>query len=350
MCALAVLLLFLRGPLCAAFTRDAEIEADLAPFMLMLAVAQPFMGAHFTLGGVLRGAGDTVTPLIGAAVGNWGFRVPLAWVFARMFGAHLVWVWAALIADHLARLAINGAVFFRGRWAHRVGATVLTRRPPDILQGVRAVLRCGAALAPLMRSASSAPARTHRGRPPRLEKPAPATATPPEPPSELARLALRRAAPARPPRGASRTAAPPARASPTPTAPRARTAAACPPPASRASPSAPTTSAAPTPTARRAGRAFAAPRARDSTPNVCAPGNCVVDTDCGPSGFCSPSGLLVGRLRHRLLLPHPDGQLRRQRRMRLERGLQLRPAPARLGVRGHVHPPTVRPWRPERPR
>jgi putative MATE family efflux protein len=128
MCALAFVFFFLRGPLAAAFTKDTEIAADLAPFMLMLALAQPFMGAHFTMGGVLRGAGDTVTPLIGAAVGNWGFRVPLAWAFARFFGAHLVWVWAALIADHLARLAINGAVFFRGRWAQRVGATVFTRR------------------------------------------------------------------------------------------------------------------------------------------------------------------------------------------------------------------------------
>jgi Na+-driven multidrug efflux pump len=92
--------------------------------MLMLAFAQPFMGAHFTLGGVLRGAGDTVTPLIGAAVGNWGFRVPLAWVFARVFGAHLIWVWAALIADHLARLLINGFAFFGGRWAKKTGAAI----------------------------------------------------------------------------------------------------------------------------------------------------------------------------------------------------------------------------------
>jgi Na+-driven multidrug efflux pump len=100
---------------------------DLAPFMLMLALAQPFMGAHFTLGGVLRGAGDTVTPLIGAAVGNWGFRVPLAWLFTREFGTRLVWVWAALIADHLARLAVNGAAFLGGAWARRTGATIRKR-------------------------------------------------------------------------------------------------------------------------------------------------------------------------------------------------------------------------------
>ena len=109
MCALSVVFFFLRAPLAAFFTRDAQVAADLAPFMLMLAVAQPFMGAHFTMGGVLRGAGDTVTPLIGTAVGNWGFRVPLAWVFARTFGTSLTWVWSALIADHLARLTINGS-------------------------------------------------------------------------------------------------------------------------------------------------------------------------------------------------------------------------------------------------
>jgi Na+-driven multidrug efflux pump len=124
MCALSVVFLFLRTPLARECTDDLEVANDLAPFMLMLGFAQPFMGAHFTLGGVLRGAGDTVTPLIGAAVGNWGFRVPLAWVFARVFGAHLIWVWAALIADHLARLLINGLAFVGGRWAQKTGATI----------------------------------------------------------------------------------------------------------------------------------------------------------------------------------------------------------------------------------
>ena len=119
---------FLRTPLAYAFTKDPKVAECLLPFMLMLAIAQPFMASHFTLGGVLRGAGDTVTPLVGAAIGNWGFRVPLAWLFTRMFGHDLVWVWAALIGDHVARAAVNGAVFLRGRWALRVGATVRRAR------------------------------------------------------------------------------------------------------------------------------------------------------------------------------------------------------------------------------
>jgi putative MATE family efflux protein len=124
--AVGLVFVFLRGPLAAAFTRDQHIASALEPFMLMLAIAQPFMGAHFTLAGVLRGAGDTLTPLIGAAVGNWGFRVPLAWLAAHVYGAAVTWVWTALIADHASRMFINGSVFLWGRWSTRTGSRVLT--------------------------------------------------------------------------------------------------------------------------------------------------------------------------------------------------------------------------------
>lgn len=124
MCVCGLLCLFAREPLVRAFTSDEQVAAALLPFMLMLALAQPFMGAHFTLGGVLRGAGDTITPLAGAAIGNWGFRVPLAWAFTRFFGHDIVWVWAALIADHFARMLVNGWVFLRGEWSLRTGASL----------------------------------------------------------------------------------------------------------------------------------------------------------------------------------------------------------------------------------
>jgi putative MATE family efflux protein len=125
--ALGVAFLFLRNPLASAFAGDSRIAESLAPFMMMLAIAQPFMGAHFTLAGVLRGSGDTVTPLAGAAIGNWGFRVPLA-SFAVHTGAGLPWVWAALIADHVSRMLINGLVFVFGRWDKQTGDKVSALR------------------------------------------------------------------------------------------------------------------------------------------------------------------------------------------------------------------------------
>jgi putative MATE family efflux protein len=112
---------FGREPIARVFTPDAGVIAAMSPFMLMLALSQPLMGVHFTLSGALRGAGDTWSPLIAAGVGNWGFRVPLSWLAVRWLHADVIWVWAALILDHLARAVWLVLVYWRGRWTARVG-------------------------------------------------------------------------------------------------------------------------------------------------------------------------------------------------------------------------------------
>jgi Na+-driven multidrug efflux pump len=109
--------------LAAMFTDDAEVIAELVPFMLVLAVTQPFLQLHFTLGGAHRGAGDTWTPLIAATVGNWVFRVPLACFFAVVLETDIMWVWYALIFDHVARAIHMTWSFQRGRWKDALGAS-----------------------------------------------------------------------------------------------------------------------------------------------------------------------------------------------------------------------------------
>jgi putative MATE family efflux protein len=109
---------FGRGPLARVFTDDPSVLAELGPFMLTLAITQPLLGLHFTLSGALRGAGDTVSPLLAAAIGNWGFRVPLAYAFAYA-GKPVTWMWFALVFDHVARAAFVGVVFIRGKWELR---------------------------------------------------------------------------------------------------------------------------------------------------------------------------------------------------------------------------------------
>ncbi|MCA9630954.1 MAG: MATE family efflux transporter [Myxococcales bacterium] len=115
MACLGVAVAFLRGPLARGFTADTAILEDLVPFLLTLAMAQPFMGVHFTLSGALRGAGDTMTPFLGAALGNWLLRVPLAYYFATR-GSSVVWVWSALVGDHIARSVWSVWAFRSGRW------------------------------------------------------------------------------------------------------------------------------------------------------------------------------------------------------------------------------------------
>jgi putative MATE family efflux protein len=100
------------------FTNDAALIDELAPFMITLALVQPALQSHFALGGAHRGAGDTFTPFVAAAIGNWALRVPLAFLAAAL-GAPVIWVWLVILGDHVARAVWLALSFKRGRWASR---------------------------------------------------------------------------------------------------------------------------------------------------------------------------------------------------------------------------------------
>jgi len=114
---LGLLFAWFRVPLAQMFTSDVAVIAALSPFMLALAAAQPFLQMHFTLAGAHKGAGDTITPLIGALIGNWAIRVPVAIVIGGVLELDVVWIWATLIFDHIARAIWLGFSFLRGRWS-----------------------------------------------------------------------------------------------------------------------------------------------------------------------------------------------------------------------------------------
>jgi Na+-driven multidrug efflux pump len=61
--------------------------------------------------------------LVAATLGNWAFRVPLAFVVSRVLELPVTWVWATLVLDHLARSAWLWWEFQRGRWQARIGVS-----------------------------------------------------------------------------------------------------------------------------------------------------------------------------------------------------------------------------------
>ena len=72
------------------------------------------------LAGAHRGAGDTWTPLVAATVGNWLFRVPLALACAIWWETSVVWIWVAIVFDHVSRAAWLTISFARQRWLYRL--------------------------------------------------------------------------------------------------------------------------------------------------------------------------------------------------------------------------------------
>ncbi len=121
---LAMLLMSLAGilifvfarPIAELFIDDPAVVRDTVSFMHVLAAAQPLMAADSTLGGALRGAGDTRFPLLTVIIGFYGARLGCAWAAASVFSLDLTWVWAALLGDYLVRAVLKAWRFKSGGW------------------------------------------------------------------------------------------------------------------------------------------------------------------------------------------------------------------------------------------
>jgi Na+-driven multidrug efflux pump len=105
-------------PIAALYTDLPEVAIASAMCLRLVAVAQPFMITNFTLGGALRGAGDTRFTLLATAVGVWGVRLLLAQLLVINAGMGLIGAWIAMVSDMLVRAAIVYWRFSTGHWKH----------------------------------------------------------------------------------------------------------------------------------------------------------------------------------------------------------------------------------------
>jgi putative MATE family efflux protein len=94
---------------------DDEVVRLTVVFINIMALVQPLMAIEFTLGGCLRGAGDTRFPLITTMVGLCGVRVGLAGLFV-ILDLPVEWIYAALIGDYAVKAAMLTYRFRSGRW------------------------------------------------------------------------------------------------------------------------------------------------------------------------------------------------------------------------------------------
>jgi putative MATE family efflux protein len=94
---------------------DDEVVRLTVIFIYILGIAQPLMAIEFTLGGCLRGAGDTRFPLFTTMTGLIGVRVGLAAIFAWL-SLSVVWIYAALIGDYIVKAIMLVWRFRSGKW------------------------------------------------------------------------------------------------------------------------------------------------------------------------------------------------------------------------------------------
>jgi len=116
MSAIAVLLIVWGRGLLAVFGPAADVH-DLAYALLIIAaVEQPLMGIGFALVGGLRGAGDTVSPMVVSFVGNVLVRVFVVYWLAFGLGWGVYGVYLGTVLDWAVRSVLCLAAFRHGRW------------------------------------------------------------------------------------------------------------------------------------------------------------------------------------------------------------------------------------------
>lgn len=103
-------------PIAALFVDDPEVIAEAVLFIQVLAAAQPLMAIDFTLGGALRGAGDTRFPLVVVLLGFYICRLGFAYYATHIGEWGLFWLWFALVPDYVMRVLLKVGRFQSGRW------------------------------------------------------------------------------------------------------------------------------------------------------------------------------------------------------------------------------------------
>jgi putative MATE family efflux protein len=110
-------IVLLARPLASIFGAVGEHTIDLTvTFIHILGAAQPLMAVEFVLGGGLRGAGDTRSPLVAMVAGLFVARLATAeWIAAPVFGT-VTAVWSCLLADYALKAGILTWRFASGSW------------------------------------------------------------------------------------------------------------------------------------------------------------------------------------------------------------------------------------------
>ena len=112
--------------LMSLFTDDAAVLEQGGLYLRYMAFGYVPMSLMFTLGGLLRGSGDTVSTMLMTLVSLWIVRVPLARILSAMPTLGVTGVWIAMATSPLAGLAAHILYYRTGRWQTKA----VTGKPP----------------------------------------------------------------------------------------------------------------------------------------------------------------------------------------------------------------------------
>lgn len=110
----SLIIMIFREPLMMLFTSDPEVIQIGARYLLIVGGFYVLFSSMFVIGGVMRGAGDTIVPMFITLLSLWLFRIPLAAILSRSIGVDGIW-WAIPIAWFMG-MTLSFLYYRTGKW------------------------------------------------------------------------------------------------------------------------------------------------------------------------------------------------------------------------------------------
>jgi len=112
--ATSVLIIIFRHQLMALFVSDEAVIRIGGEYLLIVGSFYIIFSSMFVIGGVMRGAGDTLIPMFITLLSLWLIRIPLAAILSSHFGVVGIW-WAIPIAWFMG-MSLSYIYYRTGRW------------------------------------------------------------------------------------------------------------------------------------------------------------------------------------------------------------------------------------------
>jgi MATE family multidrug resistance protein len=114
MCCAGMVFILIPRPLLIPFTTDPALLKLSATLLAIAAVFQLFDGLQVVATGILRGLGDTRTPMLANLLAHWGLGLPIAYILGITLNRGVVGLWIGLSVGLIA-----AGVILLGIWQYR---------------------------------------------------------------------------------------------------------------------------------------------------------------------------------------------------------------------------------------
>lgn len=115
-----VIAFFFAPQLVAFFVpKDPDVIAHGATYVRIMALAWGFLGAQFSLTGVLRASGNMVETMILTLVSQWVLQFPLAYVLSKHTNMGERGIWWAFPVTNVIIVLVTLAVYAKGDWKRK---------------------------------------------------------------------------------------------------------------------------------------------------------------------------------------------------------------------------------------